>query len=256
MHKKEFILLSIVGVFLCVPFFMEPVPQDLGYHQFADQRPFLGLPNGMDVLSNIPFIIAGLWGLVFLVGSCGRLANNALLVQYCIFFAGILLTGLGSSYYHINPDNDTLFWDRLPMTIAFMAFFSSLISEQINRKAGSLLLPPLLLIGAFSVGYWAWTEKSGAGDLRLYALVQYLPLILTPLILVLYKSPGKYAGYVAALLVCYAASKGFELYDIEIYALGNMVSGHTLKHVAAALGSLCILKMLYVRKKVLAINPV
>src|SRR3984957_8411077 len=40
-----------------------PLPRDQGYHDFADQRILLGVPNFWNVVSNIPFIVIGALGL-------------------------------------------------------------------------------------------------------------------------------------------------------------------------------------------------
>lgn len=105
-----------------------------------------------------------------------------------VFFVGIFLTGIGSTYYHLNPSNETLFWDRLPMTISFMAFFTIVISEFISKKLGTNLFIPLLTSGIFSLLYWQITESKGVGDLRFYVLVQFLPIILISAILIIYKN--------------------------------------------------------------------
>lgn len=135
-------LSALVGLAL-----LGPLPQDPLYHQFADQRPLLGIANFLDVISNLPFVIIGLLGLGYLAPGCLRRGRPAgglppLLLHYRIFFVGVLLTGLGSGYYHLAPDNHTLVWDRLPMTIAFMAFFAALVGESLSLRAGRLLLWP------------------------------------------------------------------------------------------------------------------
>jgi len=122
------------------------------------------------------------------------------------------------------------------------------ISERINRKAGATLLLPLVAFGILSVLYWEWGEKAGQGDLRMYVAVQFVPMILIVLVLFLYPSPKSYRTAVVFLLLFYVLAKICELFDGEIYTLlGQIVSGHTLKHVFAALGAACILKMLYER---------
>ena len=40
---------------------LDPIPQDLAYHNFADTRALFGLPNAYDVLSNIPFLLVGVY---------------------------------------------------------------------------------------------------------------------------------------------------------------------------------------------------
>ena len=242
MDKRLLTLLVVAIFFLSFLFSLDPIPQDPAYHLFADNRDFLSIPNTWDVLSNIAFLIVGLAG-IKLVSHSGIKRH----LQYFIFFVGVTLTAFGSAYYHLSPDNNTLFWDRLPMTIAFMAFFSSIIYECINQQSGKRLLIPLLIIGIASIVYWLWTEQNGQGDLRFYASVQFLPMILIPLVLVLYKPDKKYAGYIISLIVFYAVSKIFEYYDREIFELTQFVSGHTLKHLSAATGTAMILSLFVYR---------
>lgn len=246
--RSKAIILSAVTLLaaFAVFFFVEPISQDIRYHQFADKRIVFGIRNAFDVLSNIPFIVIGLLGIALIVKRFKESIHSPNL-QYLVFFIGVFLTGLGSSYYHYGPSNNTLVWDRLPMTIAFVGFFCSLVAELISRRASVILLYPLLVVGMVSVLYWHWSEKQGFGDLRLYALVQYLPIILAPLILSIYKIPKNYLRYILGLGGFYLLSKIFEVFDSEIFELFNAASGHTLKHFSAAGGTCCILRMLYKR---------
>jgi ceramidase len=237
---------SLAGVLLIIVY--GPIPQDPAYHQFADLRNILGLPNASDVLSNIPFIIVGAWGLAHLARLLRR-RRDAVLVEYAVFFAGVLLSGFGSIYYHYRPSNDSQVWDRLPMTIAFMGFFSSVISECIHRKAGVILLALLLAVGLGSVWYWDWTERAGHGDLRPYAVVQYLPMVLIPLVLLLFRKPqSSYGVYIWAALALYLISKVLEILDQQVFTALRVVSGHTLKHLVAAAACFAILLMLKLRE--------
>ena len=106
---------------------------------------------------------------------------------------------------------------------------------------------PLLLLGLFSVVCWIRTERQGRGDLRLYGLVQFLPMLLIPLIMVMYNAPESYIPYVVALLIFYLIAKVFELLDSVIYSWSHFISGHTLKHLFAAVGTFCLLLMLHGR---------
>ncbi len=241
MNRKNLLLIftALSGVFLVTAF--DPIPQDPGYHLFADHRSILGIPNALNVLSNIPFIIVGVRGLMFLLPLLLKRFDTGLL-EYAAFFFGVLLSGLGSTCYHYAPSNESLVWDRLPMTVAFMGFFSSVISERINRRTGAVLLAPLIIFGIYSVWHWARYD-----DLRPYAVVQFLPMILIPLILILYKPPKVYAVPIWTLLALYLVSKLLEYFDGPIFAFHEIVSGHTLKHIAAALGSACVIRMLYDR---------
>ncbi|OGW33710.1 MAG: hypothetical protein A2X58_04180 [Nitrospirae bacterium GWC2_56_14] len=248
MTRKNTILAAVTLIVISIVFARGPIPQDPSYHLFADQRTIFGIPNGMNVLSNIGFIFTGAWGMVFIFLLLKQGGMTALLLEYLLFFFGVFLSGMGSCVYHYQPDNISLVWDRLPMSMAFMAFLCSMISERIDRRAGAMLLAPLLATGAFSVAYWAWSESAGRGDLRLYAVVQFLPLILLPLILILFKAARSYSIPVWSLAVMYVLSKILEHFDQSVYAVTGFVSGHTLKHVLAAAGTGCIVIMLYNRK--------
>jgi len=248
MTAKHLALIFVAVATIGIACALKPIAQDPAYHVFADQRTVFGVANGYNVLSNLLFIISGAWGLAFLLRLWRQGARGELILEYGMFFAGIFLIGLGSAWYHLHPSNASLAWDRLSMTMAFMALLSSVISESVHRKTGVLLLVPLLAVGGLSVAYWAWTEQGGHGDLRPYAVVQFLPLVLIPLVLLLYKTPGNYRAYIWLLVVAYAGSKTLEYFDKAIYSIGGTVSGHTLKHVLAALGTGCVLKMLYNRK--------
>jgi len=225
-----------------------PISQDLNYHGFADRRVLWGISNFFDVLSNLAFVLVGLLGLYKTSGkgSINIITENS--VSYKVFFIGVALIGVGSGYYHLSPSNATLIWDRIPMTIAFMAMTSIIIGEFISPRLGAILLTPLVSIGVLSVLYWHWTEAAGRGDLRPYILVQYLPMLLIPVILVCFNSAfTRVSGY-WLLFSAYVIAKLFEHFDRDIYAASGFVSGHTLKHVVAALG-LFILVLLFVRRR-------
>lgn len=232
------LLLAVAACGLLLPWWFPPIPQDLGYHAFADAQTLAGIPNFWNVVSNLPFVLAGLAGLRVPLGAPGRLPE--LRREYAVFFAGVLLTGLGSAYYHLTPDNQTLVWDRLPMTMAFMALFSLVIGEHLDTRLGNRMLAPLLAAGVGSVGYWYGTESLGHGDLRPYALVQFLPLLLIPLILLLFPSRFDTTRPLWALIGWYALAKVLELCDRQILELTGMIGGHPLKHVAAAIGTGCV----------------
>ena len=124
------------------------------------------------------------------------------------------------------------------MVVAFMSFFTIVLAEYINEKMATSLLLPLLIIGVGSVLYWYWTETIGRGDLRLYVLVQFLPVLLIPVILMLYSTQFTLSFFFWLALVCYGLAKGFEMIDLEVYELTETVSGHTLKHLVSAAGAL------------------
>ena len=246
--RRRLRLLLGLGVAMVVVTFAVPrIPQDPTYHDFADQRPCLGMPNCLNVASNAPFLVVGALGLWFLIGDRAAGRRDAFLTPaerppYWLLFGGVALTGIGSAYYHWAPDNSTLFWDRLPMTIAFMALLSSVIAERVSLKVGLRLLWPLLAVGVLSTLYWHLGEMRGVGDLRPYALVQFGSLFAIPLVLWLF--PPRYTGTadMVRVIAWYALAKVFEFFDQGLFDLTG-ISGHTLKHLASAVGAWWILRM-------------
>ena len=212
------------------------IPQSPNYHAFADNRTIWGIPYFFDVTSNLAFVLVGLLGLYeSLVRKTINMAEGGR-VSYIIFFAGVALVGAGSSYYHLAPSNETLVWDRIPMTIAIMALVSIVISEFVSVRFGSILLFPVVAVGILSVLYWYWMEAAGNGDLRPYILVQFLPMIVIPIVLICFDSEYSRVGGYWLLLSAYIIAKLFEYFDKEVYGVFGFVSGHTLKHLAAAMG--------------------
>ncbi|MHA1107913.1 MAG: hypothetical protein ACTSQV_02215 [Alphaproteobacteria bacterium] len=252
--RRVVILVMLFALALAGVMWLDPIPQDPAYHAFADGRPLLGIANFGDVASNAAFILVGALGLWSVLGPARRnIFNDAADAwPYAVFFAAVGLISLGSAYYHLAPDNDRLVWDRLPMTIGFMAMFAAFIADRIDRKVGLLWLLPLLIIaGMASVAYWAWSEQAGSGDLRFYIIVQFFPMVALPVLCWLFPR-ARYTGgfYLIWVFAWYGAAKLFELFDGEIFALtGNMVSGHTIKHLAAAVATGVILQMLHAARR-------
>jgi hypothetical protein len=244
------LLAAIVIAVVCI--LLPPVAQPISYHNFADQRPWLDIPNFGDVASNLPFAIIGLWGLAFIATLrppqySGQFADQAERWPYLGVFFGLLLTAFGSAYYHLAPDNNRLVWDRLPMTIVFMSMVAAIIAERISVRAGLWLWPVLLAIGVASVEQWHWSELHGRGDLRFYAAVQvYSGLVLLIALLL----PAQYTRKwdFAVVVGFYLLAKILEMSDKIIFSIGHMVSGHTLKHLAAAGAGYWILRMLHQRR--------
>lgn len=240
-------LLITFTVAVCAAAALFPrTPQPLAYHDFADKRAWLGIPNFGDVVSNVAFAIAGAWGLIWLASRAARerFVERRERWAYFAVFLGLLLTAFGSSYYHLAPDNARLVWDRLPMTIAFMGLVAAMIGERISVARGLQLLPFWLLVGGASVVWWWHTESVGAGDLRFYAAVQVSAVLVLPILLLL---PPRYTRGADFLVVFafYILAKVFETGDRQILSLTHgMISGHTLKHLTAGAAGLWILKML------------
>jgi len=245
------LLLLIGTAVIVVAVFVDPIAQDPAYHRFADQRNFLSIANCLNVLSNLPFAVIGALGLL-LVNRHGTIVRPAARTAWLIFFIGIFLTAIGSGYYHLAPNGTTLIWDRLPMTIGFMSFVAIIVGEYVSLRAARTALLPLLLVGAGSVLFWAYTESLGRGDLRPYAVVQFLPMLLIPMVVLLYRDRSDLSPYIVSMIVCYIGAKLLEYFDGPIYAAGQLISGHTLKHVFASLAPAIILYGLMRRRYHLA----
>lgn len=251
MKARIAILLATVSVATAILFYFPAIPQSETYHLFADRRAFLGIPNFLNVVSNLLFLFVGLAGVrSILRGKSGALAHAAERWAYLIFFVTVALTAFGSSWYHLHPDDHTLVWDRLPIAMGFMALLDALVAERLSTKAGLWLLAPLLLFGAGGVIYWAATQSRGHGDLRFYALAQFGGLLALVLLITLFPARYTRAADFAVSLLLYGVAKGFEALDAPAFRVLRVVSGHTLKHLFAALSAYWILRMLRLRQPV------
>lgn len=201
-------LAAIVGTFVA----LDAYPQDPCYHRFADKRVFLGIPNFWNVLSNLPFLV---------VGWMSWKHNR-------VFALGLIVTAFGSGLYHWIPNNSTLLLDRVGIVIAAMALISMLVEEYAGGYARiSLIVAEAIGIGSLVVWY-------ATDDLRLYGVVQFFPALLIVALPLVFRPTHKAHGVLALVLVFYAIAKLCEMYDAGIYRELHVVSGHTLKHIAAA----------------------
>ena len=230
-----FVLAGLMAASFAGLALLPKIPQDQAYHLFADQRALVGIPNFWNVVSNIPFAVVGAVGLV-------RFRDDAAAI---VLFLGFFLTGIGSSYYHWAPNDGTLFWDRLPMTISFAAIFSLVVQERVGGRVGSILLWPMLAIGVASLLAWLWTD-----DLRLYFWTQFFPGVALMALFALYPARYTHAHYWLIAAGLYALAKLFEFTDIVIYSLGRILSGHTLKHFPAAAACFVILRYFELRRPI------
>ncbi|MBA3034374.1 MAG: hypothetical protein KKF85_01090 [Gammaproteobacteria bacterium] len=237
----------LLGLALALP----PVAQPLQYHDFADQRACFILSNCLDTVSNGLFILAGVIGLLFLRGGTARRAfiNQHEAIFYKLFFAAVVLIGFASGYYHLAPDHAGLAWDRAAIAVAFMAWFAAILAERISLATAFLMLPLLLVAALGGIGWWYWSETQGAGDLRFYALVQVVPILLIPLLLWLYPPRYSKGWHILLVIGLYLLALLFDYTDRQVFALtGGFVSGHTLKHVVAALAAYGVMRYLQQRR--------
>jgi hypothetical protein len=235
-YRSLLLVLAASGAVLGV-LMLEPIPQDPAYHDFADARGLAGIPNFWNVVTNLPFLAVGAAGLAL----SGRIAAPELGFHYRLFCTTVAVVAFGSAYYHLAPSTPTLVWDRLPMTAAFMILFSAVIADRVSWLAGRALLWPLVVAGLVSIAWWVRTEAAGEGDLRPYGLVQFLPMLLVPLILLLWRTGSLASSWLWAGFGAYAAAKLAEYFDAAILAgTGGAISGHSLKHLAAAGAAACL----------------
>jgi hypothetical protein len=239
--------IALVGILafgsLAGAFFIKPVPQDPDYHRFADQRTFLSIPHFLNVVSNLPFLVSGLFGLCnVLAKPSAALVAGWLRWPWVALTGSIFLTGFGSSYYHWAPDNSTLFWDRLPMAIGFGAVLGIIVTERMDFRIGRLFWVPLLIAGPGSLLYSRWS-----GDLRFYGLIQGWVIVLVPLILLLFPARVTGTHHWFLILGLYGIAKVFEVGDVQTFNVGGFVSGHTLKHLFAGAASWFIFWHLHTR---------
>ena len=218
-----------------------PIPQLAGYHQFADHSTWGAIPHAADVLSNALFLLPCFAGMRLVLRHSPQEVGRK---GYMLFFASLGLTALGSGWYHLEPDNASLVWDRLPIALACAGILDAVIAEQCGARDAQRLRPILWAWAPLSVLWWYWSELNGIGDLRPYLFLQGLPLVMTPLLLTLFPSSRRYRIGLGGAILAYVIAKGFELADHPILEMTGWVSGHTLKHVFAAAAGMAVVWML------------
>ncbi len=228
------ILIFVIPGLIGLVTFVFPVNlQEISTFPFADQRILLGIPNFTDVFTSIPFFVMGILGLKAVNSFRKFYSADWERTPYIVFFSSVICVSFGSTYFHLLPSKATQFWDRLPMAVAFVSLFTVIIVEFVSFRVGKLLFPPLLIVGFVGVLRWHLT-----GDLRLYSLIQFYPLVVIALVLLVYKSRYSCEKYWWGVLSLYFVAKIAELLDGQIYLSTGFISGHSLKHilVAAAIG--------------------
>ena len=267
MSRAESALLLALAVALGVACFGPAVAQHAHYHAFADQRAGWGLPFAMDVLSNLPFAVAGVWGLIALrrmpahlqstADASGHQATPSMVwpglqpaVQpalAALFFMGLLATAACSSFYHWQPDNAGLAIDRLGMVVAFAGLLGLAVADRISGRAGLATAATVLALGPLSVMVWATS-----GNLLPWALLQGGGMLLMVLLAVCRATRKPIAGAwgipLAAVVALYALAKVLELGDHQVFEWTHgLVSGHSLKHAVAALAAWPVIRVMHNR---------
>lgn len=247
---KQVVFLAVTASAIAVTFLLPRYDLPPTYHDFADRRALFDVANFGDVASNFAFLVAGLYGVAVTLRRREHFEDQRELAAYLVVFGGLVLTAFGSGYYHLRPDDARLLWDRLPITVAFMGLFAAMISERLSAPIGFRLLPLLVGCGGASLWYWMWTVETGNRDLRPYVLVQFYPLLAILLLLWMFE-PRYTRGYDFLIaLAFYVVAKVFEVADKPIFAAtGNIISGHTLKHLSAGVGGWWLSRMLVNRER-------
>lgn len=227
--RAEMALVLGAAALLALALFGPVLPASAHQHAFADQRALWGIPCAVDVLSNLPFAIAGVWGL----WALRRLAPGALdptsRALAALFFAGLLCTAVGSSVYHWKPQDAGLLWDRLGMVLPFAGLLG-LAASRVSERAGWAMAGAVLLAGPLAVLWWAH-----AGNLMPWAVVQLGGMLVVLALACLPRRDGALAVHLGAVIGLYAVAKLFEAADHAVFdATHQWVSGHSIKHVFAA----------------------
>jgi hypothetical protein len=230
----------VIGVAVAGLLLHGPIPQLPHYHDFADRRLLWGIGNGADVLSNAGFALVGLWGLYRLWPVRRAPGTVRGWPGYALFLASLVLTAFGSGYYHLDPDNARLVWDRLPIALACAGLMTGVFADTHPGFEAGRATVLLALGAALSVAWWYFTERAGHGDLRPYLLLQGLPLVLVPLWQAASGAPRADRVAFGLAIGLYVAAKAAELNDRAVLEALGWMSGHTLKHLLATVSSALI----------------
>jgi hypothetical protein len=242
MSKSEISFLTGLIILILLAIFLPSIEQNQNYHNFADQRVLFGVNNAFDTLSNLAFIIVGILGLVNFYNNQYIKISNSFSVILNLFFISIILIGLGSSFYHLSPNDFTLVFDRLAMSLVFASILAMLAYLKISPRFGLHTLAELLILAPLTVLIWNYN-----GNLTPYVVLQFGGIILVILTLLLTKTRMQGPCF-TSLIILYGAAKLVEFYDEKIFNLSqNLISGHTLKHLIAALAVIIFVSPLKVK---------
>jgi len=238
------ILLLLGGIW-----FLPPIPQDSDYHAFVDIRPLLSIPHASNVLSNLPYLLFGWMGWRVVT----KKDRTAFVIEgerrlWRLFFTSLMLVCGGSAYYHLEPNNWRLIWDRTPIVIGFMALYAIVLTERYHPKArhSVWLLAPVAVATIF---LWYDSSLGVEEDMRAYILVQAIPIVTIPLLLMFFPPRYSHGHYYWYMLSWYLAAKLFEFNDGLTYQMTQeLFSGHMLKHLASAMSGLMAVQYLCKRQ--------
>jgi hypothetical protein len=232
MTRRETVLAITAALLGAIAMLGPHVGEPPGYQQFADQRMGLGIAHAADVLSNIGFLVAGAIGAWSLWRVPARALGNMERAMAALFFAGLVTTALCSAWYHLQPDASNLVIDRTGMAIAFAGLLGLCAATHVSGRAGAAAGPALLLAAAAAI------RASAAGELLPWAVLQFGGMAMV--CAAAFTRPVPFALRVnwLAVVAIYAVAKLAEMNDAAVFELANhLVSGHTLKHLVAAIAA-------------------
>ena len=247
-NKKILALFALFVVLFMCTILLPPIPVSEEYHQFADSRSCLGIPNFGDVISNMFFLMFGVMGLVTVAGKSGKklFLEKYHSWPYLSFFCVVVVISFGSTYYHLNPSNERLYLDRAPILIGFLCLFAAFTADRVDQRGTIFVFFPFLLAIGVGALFWDLRQMSTGGDLRFYGLLQVYTFITLPLVCWLFPNCRYTSNYHMYLILgWYALAKFCELYDKLIFeSLAGLISGHTVKHAVASLAICTVIIML------------
>ena len=238
-------LLGFAALLLIAALALPAMEQPASYHAFADQRALAGIPHAADVLSNLGFAFAALAGAWLLHGLDRVRVDGAARALAALFFIGLACTALGSAWYHWAPADAGLAWDRLGMSVAFAGLLGLAVQSRVDDTCGWLAAAALLVAAPLSIAVWRVT-----GNMLPWAVLQAGGMLLVVALAWLPARAGALPLSLGTVIALYALAKLLELSDLDIFvASGDLVSGHSLKHLAAAFAAWPVLRALLARQR-------
>lgn len=235
--RKFIFLFSPIAIISLILWPKLPTQDRPDYFDFVDTASLLGfIPNWQNVLSNIPFLFIGIVGIQWIRRNENSLKKNFNLAGI-YFSVALLLTAFGSSYFHWEPNPQTLFWDRLPMALGFGALCSLITIDRLFPNLPTSIVNIICLLSLLTVINWGY----GNHDLRLYLILQFVGGFYVLLVTVCTKSNILKNQTVFVSLGFYILAKILEVYDKQIFHMIIVSSGHALKHLSAAISAYLIL---------------
>jgi hypothetical protein len=210
-----------------------PVLLDARMHDYADQRRWLGLPNAVNVLCNLPLALAGIWGWHAARASPWPASVR---LPWQGFFISVTGGALVAAIYHAAPGDTGYVLAQIAMSSAFVMLTFGMLAERVQARFGSRagLQGAALLLALASAAVVLGAGLRGSVDLRPFLLLQILPVLLIPAGAIGLPGACTRSGDWLVMLIAYAAAKLFEVADVQIHAYTGWIGGHALMHLALA----------------------